>query len=80
MHVDKGRPVTTLPTVLFNEFYVYKQTLRKSTYRQKSSTALSELRTILIDQKRKSSMAQNHCPDFENFPVYPVWYQLCILV
>ena len=46
-HVYKGRPVTT---VLFHEFHLYKQTPKKSTYRQKSSTALRELRKIAFDR------------------------------
>ena len=40
------RPITSLPTVLFNEVHSYRQTLKKSTHRQKSSSALRELKKI----------------------------------
>ena len=42
--VKNGRAETTLPTLLFNEFHMYKQSLKKSTYRQSPKTALNELR------------------------------------
>ena len=60
-NIDKGRPITTLPTVLFNEFHLYKQTLKKSTYRQKSSTALRELRKIACNRKDWAKLVNDVC-------------------
>lgn len=51
--LDKGRTVTTLPTVLFNEFHMYKQSLKKSLYRQKPVTALRELRKLASKEKEE---------------------------
>ena len=59
--LDKGRPVTTLPNVLFNEFHLYKQTLKKSTYRQKSGTALRELRKIACKRKDWAKLVNDVC-------------------
>ena len=59
--IDKGRPITTSPTVLFNEFYLYKQTLKKSTYRQKSSTALRELSKIACNRKDWAKLVNDVC-------------------
>ena len=47
----KGRAITTLPVVLFNEYHSFKQAEKiksgkKSNYRQKSYVALKELRKI----------------------------------
>ena len=62
-NIDKGRPVTTLPNVLFNEyeFHLYKQTLKKSTYRQRSSTALRELRKIANNRKDLANLVNDVC-------------------
>lgn len=59
--VEKGRPLTTLPIVLFNEYHSYKQSLRKSGYRQKPITALNELLKIASKRNDWAELVKNVC-------------------
>ena len=51
--IKQGRAKTTLPVVLLNEFHEYKQSLKKSTYRQEHKTALKELRKLANDRTKR---------------------------
>lgn len=48
--LKSGRAKTTLPILLFNEFHNYKQSFKKSSYRQQHKTALKELRKVASDR------------------------------
>ena len=39
-----------MPILLFNEFHSYKQSFKKSSYRQQHKTALKELRKVASDR------------------------------
>ena len=41
--LKSGTAETTLPIILFNKFHNYKQSIKKSSYRQQHKTALKEL-------------------------------------
>ena len=62
---QKGRAITTLPVVLFNEYHEYKQKKKPSTYRQKHIVALRELRRIASDRGEWARLAKGVCEIFK---------------
>ena len=63
---QKGRPITTLPVLLFNEYHQYKQQTSSSTYRQKPDVALRELRRLANDRGGWAVLAKNICETNKN--------------
>ena len=59
--VERGRPQVTLPVLLFSEFHAYKQHLKPSTYHQKPSTALRELRKLASDRPTWVKLTEHVC-------------------
>ena len=59
--VKRGRPQVTLHVLLFSEFHTYKQHLKPSTYHQKPSTALRELRKLASDRPAWVKLTEHVC-------------------
>ena len=59
--IQKGRPQTTLPVVLFNEFHTLKQSEKQSTYRQKPTVAIRELRKLASDRTKWKNLVLQVC-------------------
>ena len=60
-NIQKGRPQTTLPVLIFNEFQTLKQSEKQSTYRQKPNVALRELRKLATDRNKWKKLVLQVC-------------------
>ena len=58
---QKGLATTTLPVLLFNEYHEYKQSKKRSSYRQKPDVALRELRKLASDRQSWVMLAKSVC-------------------
>ena len=67
---QKGRAHTTLPVLLFKEFHAYKQSQKKSSYRQKNDVALRDLRKLANDRKGWKKVVKQVCIACNEDPTY----------